>query len=62
MEHVTLWAKPAPAESGPIQPAAERAMEAVLFGEILKPLAAALGPFGDVAIVSIAQELIVRPR
>ncbi len=62
MERVTSTAPPAPAGSAPVRPAAERAMEAVLFGEILKPLAAALGPFGDVAIVSIAQELIVRPR
>ncbi|GAC1425011.1 MAG: hypothetical protein NVSMB5_19270 [Candidatus Velthaea sp.] len=38
------------------------ALQAVIFSEILKPLTAALGPFGDVATGSIAQSLFVKPR
>jgi len=36
-------------------------IEAIVFSEILKPLTAALGPFGDSATGSIAQSVFVRP-
>jgi hypothetical protein len=39
----------------------ENAMQAVVFSEILKPLAASLGPFGDIATGSIAQHLFASP-
>jgi hypothetical protein len=35
------------------------ALQAVLFSEILKPLAAGLGPAGDVAVESVVQHLFV---
>lgn len=35
-------------------------MSAVLFREILKPLAAGLGPVGEVALGAVADELFVR--
>lgn len=38
------------------------ALEAVVFREILKPLAAGLGPVGDVAIGSVADTLFARPK
>jgi hypothetical protein len=38
-------------------------LQAVLFAEIMKPLAANLGPIGDLAISSVAQSVFVRsPR
>ena len=38
-------------------------LQAVLFAEIMKPLAAVLGPVGDLAIDSVAQSVFVRtPR
>ena len=38
-------------------------LQAVLFAEIMKPLAATLGPIGDLAIGSVAQSVFVRsPR
>jgi hypothetical protein len=40
----------------------EASMQAVVFAEILKPLSASLGPFGDLATGSIAQSLFVRPN
>jgi len=36
-------------------------MEALLFSEILKPLTAALGPVGDVAVASVTAKLFVEP-
>jgi hypothetical protein len=38
---------------------AERALQAVLFSEILKPLAKGLGPVGEVAVDTVAQNLFV---
>jgi hypothetical protein len=40
----------------------ENAMQAVVFAEILKPLAKSLGPFGELATGSIAQDLFARPE
>lgn len=40
--------------------AATAAMQAIVFSEVLKPLAAALGPAGDEAVGAIAQSLFVR--
>jgi hypothetical protein len=40
---------------------AREVMNAILFREILKPLAAALGPVGEVALGTVADELFVRP-
>ncbi len=42
------------------QRAARDVMAAVLFREILKPLAAGLGPVGEIALGSVADELFVR--
>jgi hypothetical protein len=42
--------------------AAETTLQAVLFSEILKPLAKGLGPVGDVAIESVVGQLFVRLR
>jgi hypothetical protein len=42
--------------------AATAALQAVVFGEILKPLAKTLGPVGDLAVESVAQHLFMRPR
>jgi hypothetical protein len=36
-------------------------MEALIFAEILKPLAASLGPVGDAAIGTVAQKAFVKP-
>jgi len=41
---------------------AESTLQAVLFSEILKPLAKDLGPVGDVALGSVTQRLFVSPR
>jgi hypothetical protein len=41
---------------------AESTLQAVLFSEILKPLAKGLGPVGDVAIESVVQHLFVPSR
>jgi hypothetical protein len=35
-------------------------VEALLFGEVLKPLASALGPLGDQLIGEIAERALVR--
>jgi hypothetical protein len=37
-------------------------MQAIIFSQILKPLTAALGPVGDAAVESLAQNLFMRPR
>ena len=42
--------------------AAANALSAIVFREILKPLAAGLGPVGEVAIGSIADALFERPK
>lgn len=42
--------------------AVTNALEAVVFREILKPLAAGLGPVGEVAIGSVADAAFVRPK
>jgi hypothetical protein len=41
---------------------AASAVEAIVFREVLKPLTAALGPVGDVAIGSVADALFGRPK
>jgi hypothetical protein len=41
---------------------AESTLQAVLFSEILKPLAKGLGPVGDVALESVVQRLFVPSR
>jgi hypothetical protein len=47
-------------------PGAERVvnatLQAIMFGEIMKPLAKSLGPVGDVLVASVAQQLFVPPR
>jgi hypothetical protein len=43
------------------QRSARDVMGALLFREILKPLAAGLGPVGEVALGTVADELFVRP-
>jgi hypothetical protein len=42
--------------------AATSALEAIVFREILKPLAAGLGPVADVALGSVADTLFTRPK
>ena len=41
---------------------AQSTLQAVLFSEILKPLAKGLGPVGDIAVDSVAQQLFVPAR
>jgi len=54
------------AANGPVQSDEQRrieaSMQAVVFAEILKPLAASLGPFGELATGAIAQSVFVRPN
>jgi len=38
------------------------ALSALVFREILKPLAAGLGPVGEVATASVADALFARPK
>jgi hypothetical protein len=42
--------------------AAASALEAIVFREILKPLAAGLGPVGESALGAVADKLFVRPK
>jgi hypothetical protein len=42
--------------------AATNVLSAIVFREILKPLAAGLGPVGDVAIGSVADAIFTRPK
>jgi hypothetical protein len=35
-------------------------LQAVLFAEVMKPLAASLGPIGELAIASVAQSVFLR--
>ena len=37
-------------------------MSALLFRQILKPLASTLGPVGETALDTVADELFVRPK
>jgi len=37
-------------------------LEAIVFREVLKPLAAGLGPVGDVALETVADSLFARPK
>jgi hypothetical protein len=48
-------------ESG-TRAAATNALSAIVFREILKPLAAGLGPVGEVAIGSVADAIFTRPK
>jgi hypothetical protein len=41
---------------------AQSTLQAVLFSEILKPLAKGLGPVGEIAVDSVAQHLFVPSR
>jgi hypothetical protein len=41
---------------------ATNAIEAVVFREILKPLAEGLGPVGETALDSVADSLFARPK
>jgi len=41
---------------------ATSALEAIVFREVLKPLAAGLGPVGEVALESVADTLFTRPK
>jgi hypothetical protein len=50
------------AAGGDARAAATSALEAVVFREILKPLAAGLGPVGEIAMGSVADKLFVRPK
>lgn len=40
---------------------ATSALEAIVFREVLEPLAAGLGPVGDVALGTVADALFARP-
>lgn len=46
------------AEIAGLRPAA--VVEAVLFTDVLKPVAAALGPAGDLVIAQVVQQALVR--
>lgn len=41
---------------------AAKTLEAIVFREILKPLAAGLGPVGETAIASVADTMFTRPK
>jgi len=51
-----------PVGVGDTRAAATSALEAIVFREILKPLAAGLGPVGDLALGSVADSLFARPK
>jgi len=44
------------------QRSARDVMNALLFRQILEPLAAGLGPVGEIALGTVADELFVRPK
>ncbi len=50
------------AEANDARAVATRTLEAIVFREVLKPLAAGLGPVGDVALGSFADTLFARPK
>jgi hypothetical protein len=52
----SIAAEPRPATP----PAARDVVEALLFREILKPLAGALGPVAEIVLGAVADELFVR--
>jgi hypothetical protein len=41
---------------------ARDAVGALLFAEVLKPVAAALGPIGDVAVESVVTQIVMRSQ
>ncbi|MGA2395901.1 MAG: hypothetical protein ABSH03_21390 [Candidatus Lustribacter sp.] len=41
---------------------ATQTLEAIVFREVLEPLAAALGPVGDAAVGTVADMLFARPK
>jgi hypothetical protein len=45
-----------------VRTAASSALAALVFREVLKPLASGLGPVGEVAIGSVTDALFVRPK
>jgi len=45
----------------PLPPAVVQAVEALLFSEVLRPIAAALGPLGDQFTALVAERVFVRP-
>jgi hypothetical protein len=49
-------------EESTARAAATNALSAIVFREILKPLAAGLGPVGDVAIGSVADTIFTRSK
>ncbi len=49
-----------PAVASAARDAATNALDAIVFREILKPLASALGPIGDVALGQVADSVFVR--
>jgi hypothetical protein len=52
-----------PASAGEITrtTAVTQAVSAIVFREVLKPLAAALGPIGDTALESVVDRMLVQP-
>jgi len=54
----SIAAEPLPAPA----PRVQDVLSAVLFREILKPLAAGLGPVGEIVIGEVADTLFVRVR
>lgn len=47
--------------SATLRPAATAMLEALAFREILKPLAAGLGPLAETALATVSDALFVRP-
>ncbi len=45
----------------PLPPPVVQTVEALLFSDVLKPLAAALGPLGDQFTAIVAEHAFVRP-
>jgi hypothetical protein len=45
-----------------VRAVAMQTLEAIVFREVLKPLAAGLGPVGEVALGSFADTLFARPK
>jgi hypothetical protein len=61
---VTLTLRQAQGSKGdtPAEQSARDVMSAVLFREILKPLARGLGPVGEIALGAVADDFFVRRR
>jgi hypothetical protein len=49
------------ATASDVRAVATQTLEAIVFREVLKPLAAGLGPVGEVALGSLADTLFARP-